>query len=231
MGSKLPKRILKMKGLTMKQKWAMHKRGSTKGKTGSRRSSKSAPAKKSKWGVGRYIGMARIADVLTRPLQSGHYHKGLHKDALKVGAELYGAGYYGKTDSAKAWGKKYAKSTYGGLGTGVIVTTLKSKLGVYKGAGKLKLLSVAQSLTPEILAASEHSPLDNFNEFNTVRTQYDSAYDLRTQKWNLDPNTPMGKRFWADKSMNIALGVIQKVAFNTNGWLKLNKYFPKDFNF
>lgn len=232
MGSKLPKHILRKKGLTMKQKWALHKRGS-KGKKGSyKKASKGSSARKKRWGIGRYISVARGMDVLTRPAQAELQKTGWSKTTFDRLKYLYAAGRDkpGRSDDVK---KALLKYTYGGIGTGLTVTYAKQRAGVYKGAGKLKILSVAQALSPEILAAAEINPLDDPVGFNDLRCKYDSGLGTKAgqQMWDIGKDTDHGKRFWADKGFNIALGIVQKVVFNTNGFLKLNSRLPKGINF
>lgn len=235
MGSKLPKHILRKKGLTMKQKWALHKRGGkAKSKSKGGYVKKGKRTKKKAWGIGRIIGFARIADVLTRPMQHVWSREG---DMLHDSARFYSGGLYKEGGGGAFNQDDYATNTYGAMGTGLAVNHLKSKLGVYRGAGKLKLLDIVSALTPEIQAYADSDPTKGRSELNLFlhrRMQYDAGMggsDRSDPSWSISPNVDSGRRFWQDKALVVGLKVVQKLVFNTNGPIGLNKYFPKDVNF
>lgn len=217
-----------MKGMTMKQKWALHRRGgrskprTSKAKATKRRSysrAASTPRTKKGWGIGRYIGAFRYIDAISAPAQGSVQVHGFTKDTLKNLERRY----------LPKMGSDFA--SWKAIGTGSISTYLKSRMGVYRGAGKGKILSLVQALSPEILALQHADPTKNPKDYNIHRHAYASGYHIKDIKFSLNPKDALGQRFWADKSFNIVLGVIQKFIFNTNGPIKLNSKLPKGFNF
>lgn len=209
-----------MKGLTMKQKWAMHKRGTKpKGKSKGGSVKKAKKWVKKQWGLGRIIAAARVGDALSRPVQIAY---NWDKDQLKENImKMYTAGL-----SEGEYNSELLQSTYGEIGTSIGVNAIKSKAGVYKGAGRGKILSILQAVSPEFLAATEIDPRDDIKGFNNLRREYDAGGTKYMVGWDL-----RSERFMRDKLFNVALGVIQKVVFNTNGPIKLNAMLPKWVNF
>lgn len=226
---KLPKKYIKAAGGINKKAWRLYRasKGGRKAKSSPGRYGKAKKWVKKQWGLGRMISGGRMIDVITRPIQHAYLH-GAPGDFGEDIKYLYGAGVF---TEGKEYDSSIAKSVYGEIGTGVATTFVKSKAGVYRGAGKGKILSIVQALSPELLAASKVDPLKDLKRFNAVRRGYDSGASDDVRGWSLDYNTNVGKMFWQDKMLNVTLGTVQKLVFNTNGPIGLNKYLPKGVNF
>jgi len=221
----LPKKYAKM---GFKKGWKAYKAGKRSGsrttsrpktKRTYRRYARSNPgsARKKGWGIGRYINAFRNIDILSASAQGTLAHGGDMK--------------YKITDlKARYASKAYNYNTWKGIGTGIGTNLVKSKAGVYRGAGKGKILSIIQALSPELLAMKDVDPTKDFKGFAMQRHKYTSGYDTWSDVWDLDPRSDAGRKFWEDKGLVIGLGIAQKVLFNTNGPIGLNKYFPKGVN-
>lgn len=221
----LPKKYAKM---GFKKGWKAYKASKRSGsrrtyrpKTTKRRSYKRSnpgPTRKKGWGIGRYINAFRNIDILSASAQGTLAHGGTMKykiDDLK----------------ARYLSKAYNYNTWKGIGTGLGQNIVKTKAGVYKGAGKGKILSVIQALSPDLLAMKDHDPTKDFKSYALQRHKYSSGYDAWGDFWSIDPKSDAGSKFWEDKALNIGLGILQKVVFNTNGPIKLNARLPKGVNF
>jgi hypothetical protein len=178
----------------------------------------SNPGRKKPWGIGRYINAFRNIDILSASAQGTLAHGGTTKYKIDDLKARYASGAY-----------KY--NTWKGVGTGLAQNIVKSKAGVYRGAGKGKILSAIMALSPEILALKDADPTKDIKGFNEARHHYQSGYSPWGDGWDITTSTVIGKRFWEDKMFNLGLGVIQKVVFNTNGPIKLNARLPKGVNF
>lgn len=165
--------------------------------------------------------------MITRPLQQGLYRHGASKEGFEQGFDNYACGLY----KEKKFNKDKATGVYSGMASGLAVNYAKSRTGVYKKAGKGKILSIIQSLSPELLALKDANPIENPKGYDLARVQYDSGYDMHANITTLNPKRSAGQRFWEDKSLNILLGVLQKVVFDSTGPIKLNRKLPKGLNF
>jgi hypothetical protein len=103
-----------------------------------------------------------------------------------------------------------AVGAYGGMGTGLFRNIARSKLGIYRGVGKNKILSHVMAANPEILATSEFSPLTDTKTWNRRRVAHDRGYELQDNTWSLKPDSPLGEQFWKSVGLDGALLAFQK---------------------
>ncbi len=232
---KLPKWAIKQAGGINKKAWALARRG--KGRKMSRaKPSKRAPRRtpravgggsthnNSKPGWGSAVKVGRAADVFSGPGQGALTQHGLTREAGMEALRRYSANI-----SEGDFDTDTAKGTYGGIGTGLLRNWIRSKLGIYRGVGQKKYLSIAMAANPEILASTEASPLDpvagGLENWNSARQQYDRAYEPNANSWDLAPESPMGSRFWKSIALDAGLKIGQKAA---EKWL--NPMLPPGHN-
>ena len=72
-----------------------------------------------------------------------------------------------------------------GVATGLIRDKIRSKLGVYRGMARGKLLSFVIALSPEMVATAKASPLDDFHAWNENRVLGDRGYNIATGGWDI----------------------------------------------
>lgn len=216
---KLPKWAIKQAGGINKKAWALARRG--KGRKMSRaKPSKRAPRRSSpravggashggnsKPGWGRYFKMGRTVDVLTGPAQGSVGRHGVTRAAGEEVLLRFSAGM-----SQGAFDQTIAKGTYGGIGTGMLRNWLRSKLGIYRGVGQKKYLSIVMAANPEILASTDANPVTDVVVWNEFRSQYDRAYAPAPNGWDLNPQSDWGARFWRSMGLDAGLKVAQKAA-------------------
>ncbi len=231
---KLPKWAIRQAGGINKKAWALARRGKTsgqrtrKGSKVKRQRRRSTPQSvggashtNSKPGWGRFFKMGRTVDIFTGPVQGSLGNHGLSMEAGEDALDKYSAGV-----SKGEFDVEILKPTVGGIATGLLRDWLRSKLGIYRGLGQKKILSGVMAANPEILAATEISPLDDIPRWNDVRVSYDRGYRPRIHDWNLSSDVTIGQRFWRSMGLDAGLKVTQKVAEKY-----INPMLPPGFNF
>ena len=119
--------------------------------------------------------------------------------------------------------------TTGGIGTGLLRNWVRSKLGIYRGLGRKKILSGVMAANPEILAYSEVDPTqdaESLMHWNDLRGGYDRGYYARPHEFSVNPASGPGVRFWQSIALDATLKVTQKAAE-----AYLNPMLPKGVNF
>ncbi len=230
---KLPKWAIKQAGGINKKAWALARRG--KGRKMSRakpskRATRRTPravggashSNNSKPGWGRAFKVGRTVDVFSGPGQGALHNHGLTMEAGQEAIRRY-SGNLSEGD----FDSETAKATAGGIGTGMVRNWIRSKMGVYRGVGQKKYLSIVMAANPEILATSESLPQDNLPLWNRNRIIYDRAYDPLEHRWEPNPQVAagIGGRFWQSIGLDAGLTVFQKAA---ERWI--NPLLPKGHN-
>ncbi len=233
---KLPKWAIKQAGGINKKAWALARRGKGR-KMAKAKPSKRAPRRtpravggashsNNKWGWGRWAKMGRTVDIFSGPAQGAVARHGATREAGVVAANRYVGGDPNDTSEIKVGTNiDTIKSTAGGIGTGLFRDWIRSKMGVYRGLGRKKILSGVMAANPEILASSEVNPLDNVRFWNNTRVSFDRAYAPDNGNWALSPDTFQGSRFWKSIGLDAGLKVTQKVAE-----IYLNPMLPPGWN-
>lgn len=197
-----------------------------KGRTSRRRVQRPAnPAASRSPKMGVWAKLGRMVDVLTTPIQHGVSAFGTTKQGLMVGADRLTLGAFnldGGTSGFVDW--KY-RPTIGSIGTGLVRNWVRSKIGVYRGVGQKKILSIAMAVNPEILASALTSPIKDPKVWNKLRVAHDRGYDTFVHQWTLNPNDRDGERFWRSVGLDGGLFIAQKLAQKF-----LNPHLPKGIN-
>lgn len=180
----------------------------------------STPPRSSKPGYGAWAKIGRTADVFSGPAQFAINRNGFTQRGGEVALEVYSGGL-----SAGAFHAPTARTTAGSIALGLARDWIRSKMGVYRGVGQKKALSIVMAANPEILATSEQDPTANFGRWNALRTDYDRAYDSLSHTWDAAPTSPTGSRFWRSVTVDGALAVFQKVAEKL-----INPILPAGYN-
>ena len=241
---KLPKWAIKQAGGINKKAWALARRG--KGASRMKRSRARKPSKRrarrtprrvsgashgshnnDKPGWGSYVKMGRTADIFTGTAQGAIGRHGFTREAGILAANRYMGGNDSSTVITPGENIGNLKPTVGAIGTGLVRDWFRSKLGVYRGIGRKKYLSIVMGANPELLAYSEASPLTDVRGWNRFRMMYDRAYDAENQVWSLSPGTAPGEagRFWKSMGLDAGLKIFQKVSEKY-----LNPMLPKGHN-
>ncbi len=221
---KLPKWAIRQAGGINKKAWALARRG----KTSSQRTRKGPKVRKaprrrsprpvsgashtnnSKPGWGKAFRTGRTVDVFSGPGQGALANHGLTKEAGMEALRRYSGGL-----SEGEFDADTAKNTAGGIGTGLVRDWFRSKLGIYRGLGRKKILSGVMAANPEILATTEVNPagsIEALETWNNRRMMYDRSYSPRDHQWSPRPDRPQGERFWKSLAFDGAMKVTQKVA-------------------
>jgi hypothetical protein len=143
---------------------------------------------------------------------------GLNADGLSLTANAYTAGL-----SEGAFDPENAKGTYGGIGTGLVRDLVRSKIGVYRGASKGKIHYLGMALNPELLAASDINPMDDFNGWQRRRMAHDRGYEPIDNTWM---GGPVQEQFLKSVGLDVGLFVGQKLAER----IGINRLLPKGIN-
>ncbi len=219
---KLPKWAIKQAGGINKKAWALARRGKTSGqrtrkgpkprKAPRRRSTPrsvggSSHSNNNKKGYGSWFKTGRTIDIFSGPAQGSLHLHGLTAEAGKDALTRYSAGM-----SEGSFDEESAKATAGGIGLGLIRDWIRSKLGIYRGLGRGKILSGVMAANPEILGATEISPIDDIGGWNDRRTSYDRAYSGSNHRWDIDPGSFTGERFFKSLGFDAVLKITQKIS-------------------
>ncbi len=224
---KLPKWAIRRAGGINKKAWALARRG--KGRKMAKAKPRKTPRRRSilravggashnnsKPGWGKWFRMGRTADIFTGPIQGSLARRGLTKEAAVESANLYLGGT--GTDEIKPGSRMQSlQDTAGGIGTGLIRDWFRSKLGIYRGLGRKKILSGVMAANPEIMASAELGTPGleggpSVQQWNTFRTQYDRAYDANQHNWDVAPQSGPGSRFLQSLGLDLGLKGFQKLA-------------------
>ena len=217
---KLPNWAIRQAGGINKKAWALARRG--KGRKMSKAKPSKAPRRRStpravgggshgshnnKKGYGAWFKVGRTTDVFSGPAQGAIQTRGLTKEGGMEALRRYSAGL-----SEGAFDKDTAKATAGGIGTGLFRDWVRSKMGIYRGVGQKKALSVVMAANPEVLAYGEFDPFTDPVNWNDVRQNYDRGYSSNFHTWSASPSQPSGERLWKSVGLDVVLKVTQKVA-------------------
>ncbi len=228
--NKLPKWAIRQAGGINKKAWRLYRGKKTTRRAKTYKKPRRTPRRvsgashgsthSSKPGWGTAFKTGRTVDVFSGPAQGSLQQKGLTKEAGEDALYRYSAGLSkGKFDSDAA------KGTYGGIGTGLVRNWVRSKMGIYRGIGRKKYLSIVMGANPELLAYTEADPFTDVALWNEVRGQYDRAYGAAGNVWNSSPSSPWGARFWQSIGLDVFLKFFQKAA---EIWI--NPMLPKGHN-
>lgn len=216
---KLPKWAIKQAGGINKKAWALARRGRGRkarkmSKAKPRRTprrvsgaSRGSEPRNNRKGWGTVFKTGRTVDIFTGPAQGSVAGLGLTQEAAMDAGKRYAGPAVpgGNIDNVK--------STAGGIGTGLLRDWIRSKMGVYRGLGRKKILSGVMAANPEILAASEFNPAEDVRSWNNARVAYDRAYRPNQHDWDISPTAPQnGGRFWQSIGLDVGLKIGQKVA-------------------
>ena len=182
---KLPKWAIKQAGGINKKAWALARRGKGRKMSRAKRpkaakrpktrrshtTSHGSHTSNNRKGYGSWFKLGRTADVFSGPGQGAIQTRGATKEGGMEALRRYSAGM-----SEGAYDSETAKDTYGGIGTGLLRNWIRSKMGVYRGVGQKKALSIVMAANPEILATGEVNPGVNLPAWNNVRSGYDRSY-------------------------------------------------------
>ncbi len=233
---KLPKWAIRQAGGINKKAWALARRGRTSGQRTrngprvKRQKTRRTPravggashgSNNSKPGWGRIFKMGRTIDVFSGPAQGAVSNDGFTPDAGKHAIERY----TGLDPDTGAFDIDQVKPTAGSIGTGLVRNWLRSKLGIYRGVGQKKILSVVMAANPEILASTQVNPAENVRRWNARRSEFDRGYNPNAHAWDLNPGTFTGEQFFKSIGFDAALAVTQKAAERF-----LNPMLPPGFN-
>ena len=229
---KLPKWAIKQAGGINKKAWVLARRGKGKQRRQARKATKKARKSPSrtpravggasrnnnKKGYGAWFKVGRTVDIFSGPAQGSAQGLGFTPEAgMDAGRRYLGPAMGGDIDNVKA--------TAGGIGTGLVRDWFRSKIGVYRGLGRKKILSGVMAANPEILAYAEQSPVVNLEGWNTSRMQFDRGYNARDHRWDVNPTAGEGSRFWKSVGLDVGLKVTQKVAE-----IFINPLLPTGYN-
>ncbi len=221
--SKLPKWAIKKFGIS-KRAWAAARRGrsgrkaapkarrKTAGRSTRRVSSSRGTHRSMK--IGGWISKFRGMDIVSGPAQGSVMGLGLSADAGKDAFQRYSGFKDGAVDV------DLLKNTYLSMATGFGHQKLRSFLRIPQGAGKGKILSIIGAVIPEVMAAGDVNPLQDFKGWNKERMKYDRAYDPEAHFWNLGSS-----KFQRGLLGTIALGAVSRFLAPM-----INKHLPKGVN-
>jgi len=156
--------------------------------------------------AGKWTRTARILDILTTPVQHALRIGRKGKDIVtQVKNDALGIRPDGTFDPTQG-----AIDTWEGMATGFIRDKIRSKLGVYRGMAKGKLLSYVIGLSPEIVASSQVDPLSDTWGWNEVRVEADRGYGLSSGSFSLSNGNLKGSA-----TLDLVAYVGQKLAEKT----------------
>ncbi len=228
---KLPKWAIRQAGGINKKAWALARRG--KGRKMSKAKPRKAPRRRStprsvgeashsnnsKPGIGSWFKTGRTIDVFSGPAQGSLARFGPTQEAGTDALDRYSGGA-----ASGNFAMEKIQPVAGGIGTGLLRNWLRSKLGVYRGVGQKKILSIVMAANPEILATAEINPTDDIGGWNDIRVSADRGYVPRENSWSLDPGF-RGQRFWTSIGFDAGLKITQKLAEHF-----LNPILPPGYN-
>ena len=234
---KLPKWAIKQAGGINKKAWALARRGRGAKRSVVKRKAKRAVVTRratarrvevratAKPGWGSAFKIGRTVDVFSGPVQGAVGKHGVTMEAGKETLRRYSANM-----SEGPFDVGTAKGTYGGVATGMARNWLRSKMGIYRGVGQKKALSIVMAANPEILATGEVPAViqgQDVPRWNGVRQMYDRAYEPINNDWDANPNSPggTGQRFWQSIGLDFGLKIGQKAA---ERWI--NPLLPAGYN-